>query len=129
MANKERAIHLNYENIIFELLKKFPEYNEAYKEHIRYNGELLPSVFVGETLNEDLVVWLEEHIEHNKLKKVFEFLEIMATEGDMEVKELLSTTILERLGDNPKLLKEAYIYMGENTKKESEEIERFWGRD
>ncbi len=33
-------------------------------------------------------------------------------ENDVHVQELLSLTILERLGDNPKLLEVASVYMG-----------------
>ena len=52
----------------------------------------------------------------------------MATQGDDDVKELLSVTILARFGDSKKLLQTAYKYMGAETRKASDEIEKFWGR-
>lgn len=82
----------------------------------------------GETINEDLPVLLEKHSDKEKIKNVFRFMERMATEGDILVQELLSTTILERLGDSPKLLEVAAVYMGDKTKIALDEIETFWGR-
>lgn len=119
---------LKYDSVVNEFLNAFPEYKSAYNEHIEYNNELLPHVFFGETINEDLPVLLEKHCDMEKLKNVFKFMERMATEGDIHVQELLSTTILERLGDNPRLLEVAAVYMGDKTKIALDEIEKFWGR-
>jgi hypothetical protein len=119
---------LKYDSVVNEFLNAFPEYNSAYNEHIEYNNELLPHVFFGETINEDLPVLLEMNNDKEKLKNIFKFMERVATEGDIQVQELLSMTVLERLGDNPKLLEVAVIYMGDKTKIALDEIERFWGR-
>lgn len=118
---------MKYDSVVNEFLNAFPEYKSAYNEHIEYNNELLPHVFFGETINEDLPVLLEKHSDTGKLKNVFNFMERMA-EGDVHVQELLSMTILERLGDNPKLLEVASVYMGDKTKIALVEIEKFWGR-
>lgn len=127
-SNKGDLILVNYESLVKEFLKDFPEYIEAYNEHIEYNNELLPHVFFGETINEDLPVLLEANNDKKKLKSIFKFMEKMALEGDIKVQELLSTTILERLGDNSELLKVAHVYMNGNTRNMSDEIESFWGR-
>jgi hypothetical protein len=41
---------------------------------------------------------------------------------------LLTVTILERIGDDKEMLKKAHKYMGKETRKASDEIEKFWGR-
>ena len=120
---------MNYDEIVNEFLDEFPEYIPMYMEHIEINSEVLPHVFFGETLNEDLPKLIEENKKVN-LNAIFTFLERMATDGDQEVKNLLMVTILERLGDEPTLLRHAvFKYMGEKTKQSSIIIERFWGRD
>ena len=52
-----------------------------------------------------------------KIKELFDYLELMATLGDDEVKGLLNVTILARLGDSKKLLKNAYKCVSLKTKK------------
>jgi hypothetical protein len=37
-------------------------------------------------------------------------------------------TILERIGDDKRILNTAYKYMRKETRKVSDEIEKFWGR-
>jgi len=121
---------MEYDEIVNEFLDEFPEYIPMYMEHIEINNEVLPHVFFGETLNEDLPKLIEESKDKEKLDAIFTFLERMATDGDQEVKNLLMVTILERLGDEPTLLRYAvFNYMGEKTKQASIIIERFWGRD
>ncbi|MFC4322005.1 DUF7674 family protein [Litchfieldia salsa] len=70
---------------------------------------------------------LEEE-DPKKLKRLFAFFESMVTNGDEYVAELLSVTILARIGDDKKVLTTAYKYMGKETRKSSDEIEKFWGR-
>jgi len=121
---------MNYDEIVNEFLDEFPEYIPMYMEHIEFNGEVLPHVFFGETLSEDLLKLIEENKDKVKIDAIFTFLERMAMDGDQEVKNLLMVTILERLGDEPTLLRDAvFNYMGEKTKQASIVIERFWGRD
>ncbi len=66
--------------------------------------------------------------ETEKLINIFTIFERMATEGDEYVKELLKLTIHERIGDDKKILETAYKNMGKETRKTSDEIEKFLGR-
>ncbi len=58
---------MKYNDVVAELLNIFPSYQSAYKEHIEYNGELLPHVFFGETVNEDIMRLLNDR-NHNQEK-------------------------------------------------------------
>jgi hypothetical protein len=117
---------LNKDNIAERFVNEFPEFKPLFEEHIQYNdGELLPHVFFGEC-NDYFIKFLETEVT-KELEKLFDFFERMA-KGDEYVQELLSVTILERLGDNKEILNTAYKYMGKETRKASNEIEKFWGR-
>ncbi|WP_422121654.1 DUF7674 family protein [Peribacillus frigoritolerans] len=86
--------------------------------------EILPPVFLGES-NDYFINLLEKENEFEKLEKLFSFFERMETEGDDYVSELLSVTILKRIGDDKKILNKTYKYMGKETRKDSNEIEKF----
>ncbi|TFB12912.1 hypothetical protein E3U55_16915 [Filobacillus milosensis] len=106
-------------------VNEFPGFKPLLEKHIQFNDELLPHVFFGEC-NDYFIKYLETE-KTKELEKLFDFFERMAT-GDEYVKELLTVTILERLGDNEEILNTAYKYMGKETRKASDEIEKFWGR-
>ncbi|MDF2804620.1 MAG: hypothetical protein K0S61_4525 [Anaerocolumna sp.] len=123
------VLKLNKKEFIEYFLDNFPEYRSIYIKHIEEYEELLLHVFFGDTLNKKILKLLSDDKNNkNQLYKVFNFLEQMALDKNIEIKEVLTVTILERLGDNKNLLKKAYTFMGEYTKKLSLEIEQFWGR-
>ncbi|MBD7944817.1 hypothetical protein H9650_11890 [Psychrobacillus sp. Sa2BUA9] len=119
---------MEYKDLAIHFTDEFEEYKRYLQEHIEFNGEILNHVFFGECSNYfNELIGKEKDIP--KIKELFDYLELMATSGDDEVKELLSVTILAQLGDSKKLLKKAYKYMGSETRKASNEIERYWGRN
>jgi hypothetical protein len=118
---------MNEKNFINVFVTEFPEFQSYLEEHLEYNQELLPHIFFGD-FNEHLIELLQEEKDDTNLSSIFAFFERMATNGDIYVQEVLSVTILERIGDNPKILKVAHKYMGPNTRKASNEIEKDWGR-
>ncbi len=118
---------MDEKNLIDVFVAEFPGYKSLLKEHLEFNDGLLPHVFFGE-FNEHLIEMLQEGKHTSKLSSIFSFFERMATDGDSYVQEVLTVTILERIGDDPSTLKFAYKYMGSNTRKASDEIEEFLGR-
>lgn len=122
-------MNLNREMVIKSFIINFPEYGTDLNQHIEDYGEVLVHVFFGDTVNENLIELINDDKENSgEIKKIFDFFEKMASEGDEDVKEVLTVTILERLGDDANTLEKSYKYMGENTIKASQEIEKFWGR-
>ncbi|TYS68134.1 hypothetical protein FZC76_10325 [Sutcliffiella horikoshii] len=107
--------------------ENFKEYKPLLQVHKDLNGEILNHVFFGDC-NDYFVELIGKEKDIVKIQELFNFLELMATQGDDDVKELLSVTILARLGDSKKLLQTAYKYMGDETRKASDEIEKFFGR-
>ncbi|KQL34415.1 hypothetical protein [Psychrobacillus sp. FJAT-21963] len=119
---------MEYKDLAIHFTDEFEEYKCDLQEHIEFYGETLNHVFFGEYTNYFLeLIGKEKDIP--KIKNLFDYLELMATSGDDDVKDLLSVTILAQLGDSKMLLKNAYKYMGSQTRKASNEIEMFWGRN
>nr|WP_106779132.1 hypothetical protein [Lysinibacillus timonensis] len=118
---------MNYNDLAKHFTETFTEFKPLLQQHLAYNGEVLNHVFFGEC-NEYFIDLISKEKDINKIKSLFEFFERMAIKGDNDVKELLSVTILARLGDSKKLLQIAYKYMGAETMKASDQVEKFWGR-
>jgi hypothetical protein len=118
---------MNKSNLVDQFVNEFENFKILLHEHIEFNNEVLPHVFFGEC-NDFIMNYLTEDEEKDILEDLFSFYERMATEGDDYVRELLAVTILERIGDDNKILNTAYGYMGQETRKLSDEIEKFLGR-
>jgi hypothetical protein len=104
---------------------------EKYKEEEDFYNDLLhcPHVIYGQLLSP----WLNELLENDKENKerlhdVFDFLEELATSGQKLIVEVVHVTVLENLGDEPKLLMKSFAYMGKKTRELSDAIEEFLGR-
>lgn len=111
-----------------EFLDMFPEFEAAYQEHISDYDTELAHVFFGDNVNEEIIKQLEQAQFNSTVDKYFVFFEKIAKEGDLYSRQVLTTTILARIGDDLNIYKEAQKYMGERTKKLSDEIELFIGR-
>lgn len=122
---------MNKDNAINNYLKMVPEVQERFKAqceenliddtdgaHVVWSLGLVPCVVV-----------LIQNYEENKsaLERTFDFFEEMAS-SDEEVRELLLYSVLEKLGDDKKILKTAMSMMGKRTLKYSEQVENFLGR-
>jgi len=121
---------LNEKNIVVKLLYSIPEIREEYElEFEWWDGEFpgLHNIF-GDVFNPFLIRLIKNNNNLNLLKRTFEFLENMAISNDDNVKNVLSVTVLENLGDDKKILNKSFEYMGANTKKLSLEIEESLGR-
>lgn len=118
---------MNLRDLAKHFTENFKGYKPLLQELIDFNSEILKHVFFGEC-NDYFVELIGKEKDIVKIQELFNFLELMATQGDDDVKELLSVTILARLGDCNKLLQTAYKYMGAETRKASDEIEKFFGR-
>ncbi|UKS28531.1 hypothetical protein LOZ80_06250 [Paenibacillus sp. HWE-109] len=118
---------MKYNELSKIFVNEFPKFRLNLTEHEALYKEVLNHVFFGD-LNDYLIELLRKDIETELLIRLFEFYERMELKGDTLVKEVLSCTILERLGDEKEILEVAYRYMGKETRKASDNIERAWGR-
>ena len=70
--------------------------------------------------------FLEEADNPELLKRIFDFLETLASCDDIEIQNVISVTVCERIDGNAKALKVAHKYMGPNTRKLADEIAEYW---
>ncbi|MGO4698942.1 hypothetical protein AB4Z50_32300 [Paenibacillus sp. 2TAB26] len=118
---------MKYNELSEIFVNDFPKFRLNLIEHEALYEEVLNHVFFG-SLNDFLIELLRKNIETELIIRLFEFYERMELKGDTLVKEVLSCTILERLGDEKEILEIAYSYMGKETRKASDNTEREWGR-
>ena len=97
-----------------------------------WGGELPgPHVVFGDVLNPYLIRLLsasESADQHAAvLRRIFALLERMARHDDVLVQEVVVATVCERVGSDPAALAAGRRYMGEATRRLSEDVEVFWG--
>lgn len=105
------------------------ELNELWTEE----GEIPPHVAFGNILNPYLINLLQANHELTKgeeklLDMIFGFIEQMALSNDGDVRNVVSVTVMARLGDDSTVLTNALKYLGEQTQVLSKEIEASYGR-
>ncbi|WP_044478300.1 DUF7674 family protein [Paenibacillus antibioticophila] len=119
---------MDYNNVVQKMLKVIPEVTPLYEKELEWWDEILPHIVFGDVVNPYIIRLLREGNDEQIAKNVFNFLEQMAICSDEKVHEILAVTVLEQLGDDPTILEEARRYMGNETKKISDEVEKGWGR-
>ena len=86
-----------------------------------------PHVIYGEVLNPYLVSLLESGSEWVQLRRVFDFLEHLATSEDKRVVDVVNATVLEYIHKDAKWVERARGYMGPTLLMMLESIIESWG--
>ena len=115
----------SYSEIVNELLKEFPEISRRYAEELAWIQDTFQDQETrGQTIYFDRCfcdyigrLLVSERQDNVKIKKVFVFLEDMATSEDQEVKNLLQVTVLEYLRSWYLLQRESEKFMQPETRK------------
>ncbi len=112
-----------------KLVEQFPEFRAAYEEHLGNYGELLGHIFFGsETLLDVLKSLLKTNEDREKIHRYIDFLENMYASGDGDVRNIVEVTILECLGDDEIVLRNAFSYFSEELMLASQSVEKGWKR-
>lgn len=101
---------MSLEGLLSRFLTIFPQYKEAYQEHVGKYGECLYVDFFEKTA----VVCMRELLEQNdkkRLKKFFELLNQYYTLGDKNAAAVVSAVIMKESITDEKLEQTAYKYM------------------
>lgn len=109
------------------LAERFPEFRMAYEENLEGYGEILGHVFF-DVLHRALVPLLRLNEDREKIGQYIEFLEDMYANGDGEVRNIVEVTILEVLGDEETVLRNAFSYFSEDLMTVAQSVEKGWGR-
>lgn len=110
-----------------ELVRRFPEYQRAYQDHLEAYGGVLGHVLFCE-LNPVLAGLLKAGRDRDLIRRYMDFVEDMYRDGDDEVKNIVQVTILEYLGDDEAVLRGAFAYFSEALMEASKAVEAGWGR-
>ncbi len=86
----------NNESFVKELLRKVPELENTYEQHMANNDSLLPHVLMGDVTR--FVLAGAEHTQKQKsIARLLEYFEIALQSGSDEVKELIVVSFVENL--------------------------------
>ncbi|WP_145321657.1 DUF7674 family protein [Paenibacillus xylanexedens] len=128
---------LNYKNVVHEMRRLLPALNTLYIKELnelwKEEGEIPPHVAFGNILNPYLINLLQINHELTKSEEkllviIFGFIEQMALSNNDDVRNVVSVTVMARLGDDTTVLTNALKYLGKQTKVLSKEIEASYGR-
>lgn len=115
------------EHFARKLVRLFPEYQRAYQDHLKAYGAVLGHVLFAE-LNPVLAELLRANQDKTLIRKYIGFIEDMYCNGDTDVKDIVTCTILEYLGDEEAVLRTAFSYFSEELMLASKAVEAGWGR-
>lgn len=110
-----------------KMLEFFPNSEIEYNNIIEEYGELLETLAIEDVLMPNLIQLLIKNQEVDKLKDFFDYIEEVVN-TDSHLKDILSITMMEQLGDNDDVLANAKKYMGATSKELQIEADRAIGR-
>ena len=119
---------MNVETAAKEFIRSFPEYAEEHAAHLEDYNEILGHVFFGCVINTPLFHLLSINQDKQAIQKYVNFIEYMYESGDKSVQNIVGVTILEFLGDDDTVLKNAFEYFSEDIMLASKSIETGLGR-
>jgi len=115
-----------------ELIEEFSDIKQAYIEQEEwYKKDLstLPHIIFGDLFNPWLISLLKnERGNKDELQHAFAYLEKLANDEDADVQNVIQVTVMEQLGDDKKILRKSYKYMGKRTRQLSDLAEKMIGR-
>jgi hypothetical protein len=85
-------------------------------------------VLVGDVLTPFVIAVIESG-DDTEIEHTLDFVERLANEDDPDLRNALTVSLLEGLGDSPDLLATARQRMGPKTLDLSRRVEGFWGRE
>ncbi len=106
---------LEYATLTRALLDEFPELRLRYEENRECLEEEWVHLVFGIILEPYLMLLLESEGNEEQLRRLFTFLERLATHPDPDVQDVVKHTISGELGGQPELLTKAQHYMGKAT--------------
>lgn len=122
---------ITFDNMSYKLVEAIPELRQERGEDLEYwkSHMNMAHIIYGDVLNPFLISLLESGEKEELLKRIFAFLERLANHEDVRVREVVSVTVCERLGNEKEWIERARKYMGPNTLRLCHEVEKFWGRE
>lgn len=105
-----------------------PSTETAYKKSIETYGEVLETIIVEDIFMPEIIKLLREERDINLLDSIFNYFEEVSNDEDAHLMNLFSVTVLEILGNDRSILRNAQKYMGFKTIELQIEADRDLGR-
>ncbi len=121
---------IEYDNLGDALVSRLPQLRRTYEKEMEWWGgdDPGPHNLFSAVLNPNLISMLSAGGPIDELERAFAFLEELAQHDDIRVREVVGTTVLERLAGDQDLLVSARQLMLPATRELSDTIEEAWGR-
>lgn len=114
-------------NFFEQIQVLLPNTKEKCDESIKLYGKLLETVMIEDIFMPEILKLLSEDKEIETLKLIFAYIEQAVTK-DNHLKDMISITIMEILGNDKDVLKTAQKYMGDISIKLQLEADKDLGR-
>lgn len=111
-----------------EMLKLFPQTMSQYEKMKTQYGKVLETVAIEDIFMPYIIDLIERNQNVNLIQDMFDLFERVCRDGDQHLMDVFSTTILECIGNNQDILREARNYMGSTTKLLQIEADKHIGR-
>lgn len=111
-----------------KMQEMLPSTKDAYNESIKEYGELLETVVIEDIFMPLILNLLSVNREEKLLENIFGYFEEILNSDDFHLINVLSVTVLEKLGDDKAILEIAKQYMGPVTIKMQKEADLAIGR-
>lgn len=110
-----------------KMIEFFPTTRQEYNESIEDYGEILETVVIEDIFMPKILELLYVDKETTKIQAIFNYIEEIVN-SDNHLRDLLSITMMEMLGNDIKVLKVAQRYMGNTSIKLQLEADMNLGR-
>ncbi|WP_167956782.1 DUF7674 family protein [Anaerosporobacter faecicola] len=110
-----------------KMMRIIPATSQGYNRSIKENGELLETVVIEDIFMPEILKLLFEDKEKEKIQNIFDFVE-ETVNCDKHLRDILSITMMEILGNDSAVLKIAKKYMGVTSIKLQLEADKDLGR-
>lgn len=111
------------------MLKFFPSAYSDYTKSIKQYGEVLETVIIEDIFMPKILELLIENKNKDLLKEIFNCFEEVFNCEDLHTKNILTTTVLEILGNEKRTLDLAQKYMGPKTLQQQSMVDEMLGRE
>lgn len=124
-GEKKKMIN-SIDNFMINMLEFLPMVKETYYENLK-NGERLDTVVIEDIFMPEIIRLLLNDENEDLLKRMFQYIEEVLN-NNLYLRDLLSVTLFEMLGNDKDILNKAYRYMGDNSRLLQIEADKQLGR-
>ena len=104
------------EEFLQKMLEFLPESFDAYEESVSYFGEVLDVIIMEDIIMVEMFKLLRSKKDNKLVEDIFQYLEKACNYEDIDLHNLISVTVLEKLWEKQEISELSQKYMGPKTK-------------